>query len=152
MKKYIIVRQSPNGEQRGITLPYDEAARALMNASGYVAYVAKHGYHFTAQLAAAESAKMVNTDGTGHRWSAAEMEEAMQGKTLPERTTLGDVLYLANMAYADFYPAVLKTEEACINYAIALANDRDGYDGMPFLRWTADLIGKGVTVDWEKLE
>lgn len=74
------------------------------------------------------------------------------GRTLPERTTLGDVLYLANMAYADFYPAVLKTEEACVSYAMAVADDPDGYDGMPFLRWTADLIGKGANVDWEKLE
>lgn len=152
MKKYIIVRQSPDGGRQGITLPYDEAARTLMNASGYVAYVAEHGYHFTAKLAAAESAKMTNVDGTDHRWGAAEMEKAIQGRTLPERTTLGDMLYLANMAYADFYPAVLNTEEACISYAAAVANDPDGYDGMPFLRWSVDLIGKGITVDWEKLE
>lgn len=31
-------------------------------------------------------------------------------------------------------------------------NDPDGYEGMAFCRWTADIIGKGVTIDWEKLE
>ena len=71
---------------------------------------------------------------------------------IPKGTTIGDFLYLANMAYADFYPAVVKTEEGCIKYALAVANDPDGYEGMPFCRWTADLIGTGRQIDWEKLE
>ena len=56
------------------------------------------------------------------------------------------------MAYADFYPKVIKTENYCVQYAIAVASDPDGYEGMAFCRWTADIIGKGVTIDWEKLE
>lgn len=158
MKKIIVVRhscESSKNERRedgGIRLPYNDAARALMSASGYVSYVAKHGYHFTAKLATAESARMVNADGTDHHWSAAEIREATEGITFPEGTTVGDVLYLANMAYADFYPTVIKTEEACIAYAKAVLNDPDGYEGMPFLRWTSDLIGKGTAVDWENSE
>ena len=66
--------------------------------------------------------------------------------------TIGDILYLANMAYADFYPKVIKTDSDCVQYAIAVASDPDGYEGMAFCRWTADIIGKGVTIDWEKLE
>jgi hypothetical protein len=56
------------------------------------------------------------------------------------------------MAYADFYPKVIKTESDCVQYAIAVASDPDGYEGMAFCRWTADIIGNGVTIDWEKLE
>lgn len=47
---------------------------------------------------------------------------------------------------------VIKTESDCVQYAIAVASDPDGYEGMAFCRWTADIIGKGVTIDWEKLE
>lgn len=156
MKKMIVVRHTPDREEerqgKRIRLPYDDAAKALMNASGYVEYVAKHGYHFTKKLAALESGKMVNVDGTKHCWTVEEVKEATNGMDIPHGTTIGDMTYLANMAYADFYPSVIKTEDGCIRHAIATAKDPDGYEGMPFLRWTADLIGKGATVDWEKLE
>lgn len=61
-----------------------------------------------------------------------------------------DVTYVANMAYADFYPDPLKDEAACLRYAHKVANDPDGYDGMIFCRWTADAIGKAIKLDWEK--
>ena len=154
MRKIFIVRRDGDsheceGEHR---LPYEKAATALMNASGYVGYVARHGYHFTKALATMASEGMRNADGTSHRWTADEMRAATADMVIPRGTTLGDVTYLANMAYADFYPKVLKTEESCIQYALAVARDPDGYEGMAFCRWTADIIGKGVTVDWEKLE
>lgn len=77
---------------------------------------------------------------------------ATNNEIISKGTTLGDILYLANMAYADFYPKVIKTESDCVQYAIAVASDPDGYEGMAFCRWTADIIGNGVTIDWEKLE
>lgn len=153
MIKKIIFVHHPNEEGHNeIKLPYDDAARALMNASGYVSYVAKHGYHFTKKLATLASGKMVNADGTSHKWTVEEIREATNDMVIPKGTTIGDMLYLANMAYADFFPSVIKTEEGCVKYALAVARDPDGYDGMPFLRWTADLIGKGATIDWENLE
>lgn len=154
-KLYIIHRDSSDSErheQETERLPYEKAASALMNASGYVAYVAKHGYHFTKALATMASQQMKNADGTSHRWSVDEVRAATNGMIIPKGTTLGDMTYLCNMAYADFYPKVVKTEEGCIQYALAVASDPDGYEGMTFCRWTADIIGKGATIDWEKLE
>ena len=162
MKKIIVLRHSSESEgerhhnQEASTtiqgLPYEKAAKALMGASGYAAYVAKHGYHFTKQLAIMASEQMRNVDGTSHRWTVDEIRLATNNEIIPKGTTIGDILYLANMAYSDFYPKVIKTEEACIQYAVAVASDPDGYEGMAFCRWTADLIGKGATIDWEKLE
>lgn len=156
MKKYIIIkRATEEGEPHGScsnTLPYEKAAKAIMKASGYAEYVAKHGYHFTKQLATMASERMKNVDGSAHRWTVDEIRLATNSMVIPKGTTLGDMLFLANMAYADFYPRVIKTEDGCVQYALAVVTDPDGYEGMPFLRWTADLIGKGATVDWEKLE
>lgn len=98
------------------------------------------------------SEQMKNVDGTSHRWTVDEIRLATNNEIISKGTTLGDILYLANMAYADFYPKVIKTESDCVQYAIAVASDPDGYEGMAFCRWTADIIGKGVTIDWEKLE
>lgn len=98
------------------------------------------------------SEQMKNVDGTSHRWTVDEIRLATNNEIISKGTTLGDILYLANMAYSDFYPKVIKTESDCVQYAIAVASDPDGYEGMAFCRWTADIIGKGVTIDWEKLE
>ena len=152
MKKIIVMRHSCDSEEERHqhqdhdiihSLPYEKAAKA---------YVAKHGYHFTKQLAIKASEQMKNVDGTSHRWTVDEIRLATNNEIISKGTTLGDILYLANMAYADFYPKVIKTESDCVQYAIAVASDPDGYEGMAFCRWTADIIGKGVTIDWEKLE
>lgn len=162
MKEIIVLRHSCDSEEERHQhqeasiaihgLPYERAAKALMGASGYAAYVGKHGYHFTKQLAVKASEQMKNVDGSSHQWSVDEIRLATNDKVIPKGTTLGDMLYLANMAYSDFYPKVIRTEEGCVQYAIAVASDPDGYEGMAFCRWTADLIGKGITIDWEELE
>ena len=54
------------------------------------------------------------------------------------------------MAYADFYPTLLHTVDECIEYALAVANDVDGYEGIEFCRWLADLMGKHVRINWNE--
>lgn len=55
------------------------------------------------------------------------------------------------MAYADFYPELLN-EHQCIRYAVAVANDKDGYTGIQFCRWMADVEGKKESIDWDKFK
>lgn len=140
-------------------LPYEKEANTLMDDEGFLAYVAKHGYHFTEALAEHVSKMMENADGTEHFWSAEQVKKAMVGlgffqlsdkNTTKTQSTYGDLTYLANMHYADGYPDPLKDEASCLKYAWKSANDPDGYDGMVFSRWTADAIGKGIQIDWEK--
>lgn len=64
-------------------------------------------------------------------------------KELPQGVNWGDITYLANMAYADFYPDIIKSEALCIDYAVSVAEDPDGYEGIAFLRYVADRKGKG---------
>ena len=133
-------------------LPYEQAANALMSAKGYSEYVKKHGYHFTDALAEHVSKMMENANGQQHTWTAAQTAKAIEGLGLqmPDSMTRGDVAYLANMYYADLYPDVLKDEATCLRAAYKTAHDPDGYKGMVFCRWTADAIGKAVSIDWEK--
>ena len=60
-----------------------------MGASGYVAYVAKHGYHFTKQLAIKASEQMKNVDGTSHRWTVEEIRLATNNEIISKGTTSG---------------------------------------------------------------
>lgn len=50
-----------------------------------------------------------------------------------------------------FYPELLN-EHQCIKYAVAVANDKDGYTGIQFCRWMADVVGKKENVDWNKFK
>lgn len=133
-------------------LPYEKAANALMSAQGYLNYVEKHDYHFTDMLADHVTKMMENADGSSHNWTTAQVKTAIAGVgvKIPESVTWGDVAYLANMYYADLYPEVLKDEASCLKAAVKIANDKDGYKGMVFCRWTADVIGKAVKLNWEE--
>lgn len=131
---------------------YEAFARKLMDLPGFIDYVKKHGYHFTNELAEHASRMMENANGAEHTWTAAQVEKAMTGLglTIPAHVTLGDVTYLANMYYADLYPDPLKDEASCLKAAHKIAVDVDGYEGMIFCRWTADVIGKAVDINWPK--
>ncbi len=92
---------------------------------------------------------MVNTSESAHSWTAEQLRSVLGPFTPTHNETSGDMAYTANMAYADFYPAVLDTVDKCITYAKLVASDPDGYEGMEFMRWTSDVIGKSLTLNWE---
>ena len=143
---------TPRSEHKiNFDLPYEQTANALMSAKGYSEYVKKHGYHFTEALAEYVSEKMINANGQSHSWTATQIKKSIEslGLNIPGEVTNGDITYLANMYYSDFYPDPLKDEASCLRAAYKIANDPDSYEGMIFCRWTADAIGKAISINWE---
>lgn len=65
---------------------------------------------------------------------------------IPSTSTIHDVTYTVNMDYADFYPELL-IEHECVKYATVVANDEDGYEGIQFCRWVADVMTKKENID-----
>lgn len=118
----------------------------------FLEYLDKNGYHFNDKLAEYASEMMENTDGKPHTWNTNQVKKAFEslGLDLPSHVTWGDVTYAANMAYADYYPYLLKDENSCIKYAYLTASDVDGYEGMIFYRWISDMMGKLIKIDWKK--
>lgn len=88
-----------------------------------------------------------------HTWTSEQVQNVCNVLNLkiPNTSTIEDVTYTANMAYADFYPELLN-EHQCIKYAAAVANDKDGYTGIQFCRWVADVVGKKENIDWDKFK
>lgn len=113
-------------------------------------YIEKYGKHFTIELADYASAQMINTDGTNKHWHINEIKSIINelGYIIPLSSTIGDIIYTANMAYADFYPLILKDDKSCVMYAMEIANDKDGYEGIQFCRWLADIKNKNLNIDW----
>jgi len=128
-----------------------QASRDLFT-EDYHEYVEKHGHHFTEELALWASTMMHNENGQDHTWTSKEVSDALAslGIVTPATSTLGDMTYTANMAYADFYPLVIKDTSTCVLYARAVATDKDGYEGVQFYRWLADLMATNKKVDWAK--
>lgn len=153
--EHYVSHNSKSAFETAHKLPYETEANALMSEE-FEEYVKKHGYHFTEALAEHVSKMMENANGEEHTWTAQQVKKAMEnlgliplGETVTH-ATLGDVTYLANMYYADLYPDPFKDEVSCLKAAHKVAKDKDGYKGMIFCRWTADAIGKGISIDWKK--
>lgn len=159
-RKYYILREQEGGKlpEYMYEVMYAEEASKVMN-DDYFRYVERNGYSMTDSLAMYASEKLVNADGTAHRWSVEQVRDAFNrmGFVLPggehedeKISSWGDATYLANMYYSDFYPFVVGDENLCIVMAHKTLNDKDGYVGMSFLRWVADSIGRGMVIDWNK--
>lgn len=161
MGKVIVIRHSDEGEtstRYTANLKQNEDGSYTANVDvvkndEYKSYVDKNGYHFTKSLQEYASKQMINSNGTTHTWTSEQVQNMCDilNFKIPSTSTIYDITYTANMAYADFNPALL-TEHQCIKYAIAVANDKDGYEGIQFCRWIADVMGKGENIDWAKFE
>ena len=94
---------------------------------GLKEYIAKHGRHFTEELAH----KVVIVD-----WSFEEMESIAQSKVYYNVTgsTIGDMMYLADIVH-EAYPKEYSRKDHCVDYALAVIGDVD-YTGHAFYLWT----------------
>jgi len=129
-----------------LSLPHEEAARDIMDNPDFKEYVRRNGYHFTAKAATMACNMMCSSAGGVHPWSWKEVETAITPYIGGNRNafTLGDYTYMANMYLMDFYPHIIKEKTDCIKMAVAMADDEDGYKGLPFMRWISDLVGKNI--------
>ena len=119
---------------------------------GYDMYKSRNGVHFSDKMAVWASKRMVNANGIAHTWSVDDVKGAFAalGLQKPAKCTWGDATYLANMYYSDF-AQLLKSETDAVRMALAAMNDVDGYEGMAFNRYTADIMEKGVCVPWNEV-
>ena len=119
---------------------------------GYDMYKSRNGVHFSDKMAVWASKRMVNANGMSHTWSVDDVKGAFAslGLQKPSKCTWGDATYLANMYYSDF-AQLLKSETDAVRMAHAAMNDVDGYEGMAFNRYTADIMEKGVCVPWNEV-
>lgn len=63
---------------------------------------------------------------------------------------LYDCLYVLNMAKADFLGSSIEDEKHLILYVKDLLDDPDGYEGLVFNRWCADLEGQDIKLNWHE--
>lgn len=114
-------------------------------------YLSNYGWHFSQKLAEYAVKRMKNADGTSHRWTHEQIKEMLERNDVTVEKAKGyDCMYVANMAYADFYPKPLASEAQIVQYVKAYIDDPDGEEGIALTRYYADCIAKGEPLMWEE--
>lgn len=65
-----------------------------------------------------------------------------------EQNELYDYVYVANMCKADLLGSSVPDEQHLCKYIKDVIDDVDGYDGIVFNRWYADMCRQGIPISW----
>lgn len=129
---------------------FDEMPEAM------VAYMRHYGPHFNRKLfefAVSLMTKESNGEEvpvTPYNKEQVKNILASHGVQL-KNDQLYDSAYVANMGKADFLGSSITDERHLAMYVKDVIDDPDGYDGIVFNRWYADMCYTGVAIDWEEM-
>lgn len=131
---------------------YDVLPKDMIN------YLRHYGRHFNKRLLEFAVSKMVKRiSSTGEPESISMIEQTLLDSKLKQynitlnNNILYDYVYVANMCKADFLGSSIEDEEHLCKYIKDVIDDKDGYDGIVFNRWYADMCRKGIPIDWYEM-
>jgi hypothetical protein len=120
-------------------------------------YLSYNGPHFNENLLNLATSLMVIRDN-GKKvkltpYSIEEVDELLKkyNINLINKHTMYDYVYVANMCKADFLNDSIPDEEHLAKYIKNVIDDVDGYDGIVFNRWYADMCKKGIPINWKEM-
>lgn len=64
---------------------------------------------------------------------------------------LYDYVYVYNMGNNDFLGSSIADEKHLALYVRDVIDDKDGYDGIVFNRWYADMVTSGIPIEWDEM-
>ena len=126
---------------------YDEMPEALVN------YMRHYGPHFNRKLCEFAVGMMTKDDGqkiTPYNKEQVKTILTRYGIVL-KNDQLHDSTYVANMCKADFLGSSIQDESHLALYIKDVIDDPDGYDGLVFNRWYADMCYSGIAIEWEEM-
>ena len=117
-------------------------------------YIRYYGYHFNKALCDFAVSKMYKKEGDKKikitPYTKNEVDNILKRYNVELNNNQGyDYVYIANMCKADFLGDSVPNEQHLARYVKNVIDDPDGYDGLPFYRWYADMCKKGNIIDWE---
>lgn len=129
---------------------YDIKPKYMVN------YLRYYGYHFNKALCEFAVSKMKKRDGTKMvsimPYSKEDVDNILRRYNIIIQNKNGyDYVYVANMCKADFLGDSIPNEQYLAKYVKNVVDDPDGYDGIVFYRWYADMCKKGCVIDWEDM-
>lgn len=116
-------------------------------------YLRYNGRHFNRRLLEFAVSNMETKEGAlkaiaKDKWEQMLIQYGIEIKN--NAATVYDQLYAANMCKADYLGSSIPDEKHLCLYVKDVIDDVDGYEGLVFNRWYADMCRKGLSVDWYK--
>lgn len=115
-------------------------------------YLGTYGWHFSKAMCMWAVSMM--RDRNGNKLELADKDHIceLMKKYGEEIDSKGyDAVYLYHMIKADYWGSSITSESQLCKHIADISNDKDGYDGMVFTRFYADMIAKGEPIIWEDL-
>lgn len=119
---------------------------------GFREYKRRHGLHFTGSLCEFAVKRMKGKDGKPINAMTPKEVEAMlkEFDVQLENRNGYDHVFVANMGLADYLGESVPDMEHLAKYVKNVIDDPDGYEGIAFNRWLADVVAMRVEVPWEE--
>ena len=137
-------------ERTDLTI-YDKKPEWMIN------YLRYNGPHFNKKLSEFAASLMTKKEGEKEikiqPYDKDRVENLLRAYNinLKNNNYLYDHVYLANLCKADLLGSSVPDEKHLALYIKNNIDDIDGYDGMVFNRWYADMCKKGIIIDWEQM-
>lgn len=112
-------------------------------------YLKYYGMHFNKKLCDFAVKKMKHGKPVLTKEQADELLQRY--KITLDNNELEDYVYVLNMGYNDFMGSSIIDEKHLTMYVKDVIDDEDGYDGIVFNRWYADMVRMGIPIEWEDM-
>lgn len=109
-------------------------------------YLRYYGQHFNKKLCNFAISKM---DHNKQPINKDKVDEILSKHNINlENNELYDYVYVYNMGNNDFLGSSIQDEKHLAIYVKDVIDDEDGYDGIVFNRWYADMVTQGIPIEW----
>lgn len=129
---------------------YDDMPEAMIN------YLRHYGPHFNRKLYEFAVGRMTTMSGGREMPITPYTKETInnvltRANVKLKNAQLYDAAYVGSMCRADFLGSSITDENHLALYVKDVIDDIDGYDGIVFNRWYADMCYTGIAIDWEDM-
>jgi len=112
-------------------------------------YLKYYGQHFTKKLCDFAVDKMHHNK---QPISKERADELLNKYNVSLRNNeLYDYIYVINMGNNDFVGSSIPDEKHLALYVKDVIDDEDGYNGIVFNRWYADMVSLGIPIEWDDM-
>lgn len=121
--------------------------------TGLEKYLSMYGWHFSKKLCNFAVSNMRKDSGekiAPITKEALDLLLAKNGIELDNKFGY-DYVFVANMCKADYLGSSVPDDAHLAKFVKDFVDDYDGYNELPFTRFYADTIGKGIPIIWEDM-
>lgn len=112
-------------------------------------YLKYYGDHFNKKLCEFAISKMNHDKQPVQK---ERIDEILQKYDIKLKyNELYDYIYVYNMGNNDFMGSSITDERHLALYVKDVIDDKDGYSGIVFNRWYADMVFQGIPIEWEDM-